>query len=184
MLTLKIPSKSWLNEATNEFVTSPEAVLQLEHSLISVSRWEAKWKKPFLDEHSKGFTTEEFRDYIRCMTINRNVGQFVYYSIRPDQFEEIRKYISDSHTATTIRDSRKNKQRGKSRVVTSELVYCWMFLNNIPIECEKWHFNRLMMLIQVCSLEGRKGDTMSQREVMQQNRALNSMRKFKHGTKG
>lgn len=183
MFKLKVKPKEWINDNTGEFISSPETVLQLEHSLISISKWEAKWKKPFLDVNSKGFSIEEFRDYIRFMTINKNVNPFVYYAITPAQFDEVKAYMGDTHTATVIRDSRKSK-RGKSRIITSELIYYWMFTNNIAIECEKWHLSRLMTLIQVCFVEGRQGEKMSPREIMKQNQALNSMRKFKHGTKG
>ena len=183
MLEIVIPSRSWINEATNEFVISEERKLQLEHSLISVAKWEAKWKRSFMDSHTKGLSVEEYRDYIRCMTITRGVDPMVYFALTPNNFEEIQKYIGDPHTATTIRDSH-HKGKRSSKVVTAELVYYWMFSNNIPLECEKWHFGRLMTLIQVCFIESNGSKPMSQREIMKQNSALNAMRKAKHHTKG
>lgn len=184
MLKMKVASRRWLQDTTGTIFTSPETTLLLEHSLISISKWEAKWKIPFETTFTSGLEVEQFRDYVRCMTINKGVDNLVYFAITPKQFEEIQQYIGDPATATTIRDTRK-KTSHKKKVVTSELVYYWMFSNNIPLGCEKWHFNRLMTLIQVCFLEGGgAGGKMSQREVLKQNALLNSMRKQRHHTKG
>lgn len=183
MLKVNVPVREWLDEKTNEFIRSPQTTLTLEHSLISVSKWEAKHRKPFSTSFEAGMSVEDFRDYVRCMTIGKTVDQMTYYALSPKNFEQIQQYISDPCTATTIRNTRKNKKRN-NKVVTAELVYCWMFSNNIPMECEKWHFNRLMTLIQVCFLENREPEKMSKRDVMKQNSALNAMRRSKCHSKG
>lgn len=184
MLKLHIPATEWYDEEREIFVYQTKACdLMLEHSLLSLSKWEAKWKKPFLEEN-KNATDEEFLDYVRCMTINQGVESMVYYNLTDTNIDAIRQYINDPMTATTIKD-RTNKRKSKAKqIVTSELIYSWMVKYSIPFECQKWHLNRLMMLIRVCSLEGGKGEKMSQAEIMRENATLNELRKAKYKTRG
>lgn len=183
MLKLHVPEREWFDDATQTFVLqSKPCDLMLEHSLLSLSKWEAKWKKPFLDDSSQR-SDMEFLDYVRCMTINQGVDQMVYYNLTPDLIEQIRKYIEDPMTATTIR-RRQNKRPGARKVVTSELIYSWMIHYGIPFECQKWHLNRLMMLIEVCGIESGGQKKMSKAEIMKENASLNSMRKAQRKTKG
>lgn len=183
MLKLHIPAREWFNEATQEFVLQSKACdLMLEHSLLSVSKWEAKWKKPFLDDKIPR-TDEEFLDYVRCMTINQGVDPIVYYNLTPPLIKQIRKYIDDPMSATTVA-RHQNKRPGAKKTVTSELIYFWMISYGIPFECQKWHLNRLMKLVEVCGAESGGQKKMSKAEIMRENAAINAMRKAKRNTKG
>lgn len=180
MLRLKIPAREFWDEARQEFVPTKEQVLQLEHSLVSVSKWESKWKKPFLSKEEK--TYEETIDYVRCMTITQNVSADTYFALTQENIQEVNNYISDSMTATFF--SGKEPMRGSGKVVTSELIYYWMVALNIPFECQKWHLNRLLTLIKVCNLESAPPKKRSKHDIMAQNRALNAARKKRLGTRG
>lgn len=183
------PKEMW-DPAREEFFETryiPETKLSLEHSLISISKWESKWKKAFLKKEEK--TAEEMLDYIRCMTIEKNVPDEVYMNIPQSEMKRIVDYLEDPMTATHI-NKRPNDNKPPSReVITSELVYYWMIANEIPFECEKWHINRLLSLIQVCSVKnqaaygGKKGGK-STRDLMKHNAALNASRRAKLGSKG
>lgn len=181
MLSIVIPASEKFNEATNEFVYTKETTLQLEHSLLSIAKWESKWHKPFLKDDSK--SQEELIDYIRCMTLTQNVDQNVYLNITSKNLKEVENYINDPMTATTFRDNKNNKK--SKDIVTAEIIYYWMVAQNIPFECQKWHINRLLTLIKVCSI---KNDTnpkkMSKREAMSSNSALNKARRAASGSKG
>lgn len=180
MLILKIPEQEFFNDRTGEFMMCKACTLKLEHSLVSISKWETKWKKPFLKDENK--TAAEFIDYIRCMTINSDVPDDVYYFIGSDDLEKIKAYISDPATATVVHDRRKNRP-GSSEIPTSELIYYWMVSNGIPFECEKWRLNRLITLIKICNVKGNP-QQMSKQEVLAMNAALNNSRKAASGSRG
>lgn len=182
MLELVIPAREWLNERDNTFLSYPETRLLLEHSLLSLSKWEAKWKKPYLDSKAKGRTPEEFIDYVRCMTINKGVDNRVYYNLTNDAIKQITDYINDPMTATKI--TRKDKRPTKQEIVTSELIYYWMISYGIPVEFEKWHLGRLMTLIDVCAIKGGSDKKMSKNEILKQNASLNAMRRAQRHSKG
>lgn len=185
MLKIRIPAREWFDDDTQTFVMqSSPCDIVLEHSLLSLSKWEAKWKKPFLDDQTHK-TEEEFIDYIRCMTVNQGIDPKVYYNITPNIIKSIEEYIGDPMTATTI-NRRQNKRPSRAKkIVTSELIYSWMIKFGIPFECQKWHLNRLMMLIQVCEIEcGGNNQKMSPAEIMRENASLNALRKAKHKTRG
>ena len=181
MLTIMVPESEIYNEATNEFVYTKETTLRLEHSLVSISKWESKWKKPFLGKEKK--TREEALDYVKCMTTTQNVPDTVYMCLTSKNYDEIGKYIEDSKTATWFSD---DNNKPSSEVVTSELIYYWMTAFNIPFECQKWHLNRLLTLIKICSIKNQpKGaKKMSRSAVMKQNSALNKARRARSGSKG
>lgn len=183
MLKLIVPGgQEWFDEVNQEFVSQGKDVtLLLEHSLLSISKWEAKWKKAFLDE-SRPRTPEEELDYIRCMTINQGVDPFAYFNISQKMMHQIHDYINDQQTATTI--TRHKKGRPSRRIVTSEVIYSWMVRYGIPFECQKWHLSRLMRLIEVCEADNGPAEKMPQSEIMKQNAAINAARKAKHKTKG
>lgn len=184
MLKIIVPAREWYDEDKCEFILqSKSCELMLEHSLLSLSKWEAKWKKSFLDEHTKK-SDAEFLDYIRCMTINQGVDAMTYYNLSSENINQIHEYIKDPMTATTIRRHDKSKRPTAKKIVTSELIYAWMIRYGIPFECQKWHLNRLMMLIEVCAIETDGGKKMSQADIMKENAALNEMRKAKRKTKG
>lgn len=180
MLVLKIPEQEYFNQATNEFTSCKACTLKLEHSLVSISKWETKWKKPFLTD--KEMTAAEFLDYIRCMTINQDVPDEVYQLIGHENLKKIQEYIMDPATATTVYDRRKTKA-GKPEVPTSELIYYWMVSNGIPFECEKWRLNRLITLIKICNAKGNP-QQMSKAEIFAMNSMLNNSRRSASGSKG
>lgn len=182
MLKLTIPSREWFDDRTQMFIETKPCELILEHSLLSLSKWEAKWKKPFLDER-KGTTDEEFIDYVRCMTINQGIDSTMYYNLTSDLIAQIRDYVKDPMTATTIRKP-KTTRPGAKKIITSEQIYAWMVQYGIPFECQKWHLNRLMTLIEVCAIESGGQKKMSKSEIMKENASLNAMRRAKHKTKG
>lgn len=181
MLRIVIPAmdEMW-DEAKQEFVSGKEVTLQLEHSLVSLSRWESKWNKAFLKKDEK--TDEEVIDYIRCMTLNRDVDPSVYARLTSADFDKINEYIGAPMTAVYFPDE---KIMGHSKdTVTSELIYYWMIALNIPFECQKWHLNRLFALIKVCNLKNSPPKKMSRSELASRNRALNEARRKKLQTKG
>lgn len=180
MLTITIPERELWDEERAEFVSVKEQTLQLEHSLVSLSKWESKWKKPFLTKEDK--TPEETVDYIRCMTLTPNVKPEVYKCLTHDNVAKINNYISDPMTATTI--NMHGLSKGGKEIVTSELVYYWMVALNIPFECQKWHLNRLITLIQVCNVKNTPPKKMSKRDIMSRNAALNAARRKKYNSKG
>ena len=181
MLTITVPESEVYDEEKNEFIATKETTLRLEHSLVSISKWESKWKKAFLGKEKK--TREEVLDYVKCMTTTQNVPDDVYLCLTRDNFAEIGRYIEDSRTATWFSD---RNNRPTSETVTSELIYYWMTAFNIPFECQKWHLNRLLTLIKICSIKNNpKGaQKMSTSAVMRQNSALNKARRAKFGSKG
>lgn len=179
MLSIVIPEQELWDEAKEEMIYTKRVVLKLEHSLISVSKWEAKWCVPFFDSEK---TTEQTLDYIRCMTLNPDVDLDVYNRLTQENVDAINKYIAAPMTATVINSNEKRKK--SSEFITSELIYYWMIAYNVPVAFEKWHLNRLIMLIRVCSEKNKPPKKMSGREIMSQNRALNAARRARLGTKG
>ena len=180
MLQITIKSVDLWDEAKEEFVASKEQVLQLEHSLVSLSKWESKWCKPFLTKDSR--TAEESIDYIRCMTLTQNVDLDVYKHITQENIDAVARYIDEPMTATTF--SRDNSNPGNSATVTAEIIYYWMITFNIPSEYQKWHLNRLLTLIKVCNIKNQPPKKMSSSEILSGNRALNEARRRALGTKG
>lgn len=198
MLTIIVPYKPaqpakemWDPVKEEFFYTEPEeeikeTKLTLEHSLVSISKWESKWKKAFLKEDKK--TPEQVLDYIKCMTIEKNIPDRVYENIPASEGKRISEYIEDRMTATYINKMPDNKP-GRKDTVTSELIYYWMIANQIPFECERWHLNRLMALIQVCSVKnaamyGNKKGRKHNDSLLKHNAALNAARRAKSGSMG
>lgn len=166
---------------TSEFTYSKPVTLLLEHSLISISKWEAKYHKPFLSNLNK-LTDSEFIDYIRFMSLNNNVDDSIYTNLSRKNIKEIIDYINDSQTATTF--PREVDNRISREIITSELIYYWMIHLNIPSEYQKWHINRLLNLIKICNIKGQPDKKMSQRDIMNQNRQLNALRRAKSHSRG
>lgn len=180
MLELLVPGRELFNEETSEFSYTKEATLQLEHSLLSISAWESKWHKPFLgkDDNRK---LEETIDYIRCMTLNKHVDPSVYNNLTDTEISKVIDYIENPMTATTFRE---NKRPPSREIITSELIYYWMVSLNIPFECQKWHLNRLLTLIQVCNIKNTPPKKMGRKNTINQNHALNQARRASLGTSG
>lgn len=178
MLELVVPASELFDETVG-FIQTKQTVLQLEHSLISISKWESKWKKPYLSDKEK--TNEEILDYIKCMTLTKDVDQNVYFVIASNVqlLKTIANYIDDSMTATTFSDKNKKFSR---EIITSEIIYYWMISFNIPTEYSKWHLNRLLALIKVCGLKNSTPEKMSKMDQAKFNHNLNASR-LKHPRK-
>lgn len=181
MLQIKIPlSPEGWDEEKQEFVEPTSKTIELEHSLLSISKWETKWKKPFFSKENK--TYEEIIDYVKCMTLSKNVDPNVYGYLTKENIETIWKYIDDPMTATKITE--RGPKKPNREIITSEIVYYWMISFGIPFECQKWHFNRLYTLIRVCDIKNSPPKKMSRAETMRHNAALNASRRKKMNTRG
>lgn len=180
MLLITIPARELWDEEKEMFVYTKEQTLQLEHSLVSLHKWESKWCKAFLSKNDK--TEEEITDYIRCMTITPNVDPRVYDYLSRDNVEEIKRYIEAPMTATTISEDKNSKS--SREVVTAELIYYWMISLGIPFECKKWHINSLMTLIKVCNVKNSPPKRRSKRDTASHYAALNAARRKQYNTRG
>lgn len=180
MLSIYIPPAELWDEKRNEFVQFPGKKLQLEHSLVSLAKWEAIWKKPFITKLKVAKTRQETLSYIQCMTITQNVDPYAYQFLTDENLEAIRKYIDDPMTATTFQEQDRSSNEG----ITAELIYYWMIAFNIPFECQKWHLNRLLALIKVCSIKNQPAKKMSNRQILSNNAKLNAARRAALHTKG
>lgn len=180
MLTIVVPGVEMYDEQNEEFVTRNDMTLDLEHSLVSLSKWEAIFEKPFLDTKQK--TTEEVLEYIKLMTLTPNVSDDVYTKLSEENVLAINKYLEAKMTATWFSEA---PGAPKSRdVITAELIYYWMITFQIPFECENWHLNRLFTLIRVCNIKQAKPKKMSRSEIAARNRELNAQRRKQLGTTG
>lgn len=180
MLNLTIPAQEVFDEENSEFIYLPAVNLNLEHSLLALSKWESKWNKPFLDNKEK--TREEFLDYIRCMTINSNVDPRNYYRLTDQMILRVKDYIDSAMTATTFHNLKQSK--ASRETVTSELIYYWMVAAQVPFTAEKWHLNRLFTLLRICEIKSDKPQKMSKKDIYKNNNALNKARRAKMGSKG
>lgn len=181
-LTLEIPDRELFDEKELRFIYSPRTILKLEHSLISLSEWESKWKRPYLvqpvlTEEANRKTLEEERDYIRCMTMNRNpVDPNVYRALNMDEMKQISDYVNDTMSATTVAE--KPGQKPNREIITSEVIYAWMTILRIPFRpAETWHLNRLMKLIAVVSSKQEAPKNMPRAESMRRRHSINSARR-------
>lgn len=180
MLQILVPASEMYDESTGEFIVGKDFTLQLEHSLVSISKWESRWCRAFLSNKPK--TYEETIDYIKCMTITQNVPDDIYSRLTRENIDQINKYIEAPMTATHFMDDKSG--RGGSDTITSELIYYWMIALNVPFECQKWHLNRLLALIRVCNIKNQPAKKMSKNEIMNRNRALNEARRKQLNTRG
>lgn len=180
MLRIIIDGDEVFNENTNEFETVNDIVLDLEHSLFSVSKWEAKYQKPFLTSTKK--ESEEIFEYIKGMLVTPGVDPDVLYKCSQKNIDKIQEYIDSPQSATTF--GHMPERRGPSEVITAELVYYWMVAFNIPFECQYWHINKLFALIRICNIKQSKPKKMSRNEIAQRNRELNAQRRAQLGTSG
>ena len=181
MLQLTItPPEQW-DSKNRVFVYPKGTVLTLEHSLVSISKWESRWCKPFISREPK--THEESIDYIRCMTITQNVDPDIYNYVSAENLREVERYIEAPMTATWFAEDKNTGPKNREQI-TSELIYYWMIALEIPSEYQKWHLNRLLTLIRVCNVKNQPPKKMSQRELMNRNRALNAARKKQFNTRG
>ena len=179
MLEITIPETE-LFDGVKNFIYVKGQTLRLEHSLVSLSKWEAKWHKAYLSKKKK--TLAESRDYVRCMTLNQNMDPNVYLAITPTMLKQVDAYINESMTATTFHN--RKKPGGHQETITAEIIYYWMICHGIPFECQKWHLNRLLTLINVCNAKSQKPKKISQSEQIAFNRKINEANKKKWKTRG
>lgn len=179
MIQLVIPDFEMFDERKSEFNTIKGQTIQVEHSLVSISKWESKWNKPFLNKESK--TINETIDYIRCMCITQNVKPEIFNLITNEIINKVSEYIAADMSATWFNVE---KNETSKEIITSEIIYYWMITYNIPFECQKWHLNRLLTLIRVCSKKNEKPKKMSKSEIINRNRELNNKRRQQSNSKG
>lgn len=182
-LTVTIPARELFNDETGEFSYTKEQRLTLEHSLVSVSKWESRHQESFLSKtKDKSLSPEELLDYIKCMTLTQNVDPEVYNYLPPKVLDEITDYIGNPMTATTFFGDDKNQHSTKK--TTSEEIYYWMFSLGIPIDCQKWHLNRLLTLIRIFNIKNSPDKKMSKQQTMSENARLNALRRAASKSKG
>lgn len=179
MLEITIPGSEQFNEATNEFYNVAPQKLHLEHSLASVAEWESKWHIPFMSKEQK--TAEQTIDYVRCMSLDKNIDLLVYNAIPKGEMDRINAYIDEPMTATTFVKDQNPPSRD---IVTSEIIYYWMTELNIPMECQYWHLNRLLTLVRVCGIKKSPSKKMGKRDLMSRNKALNKSRRSRLKSRG
>lgn len=181
MLEIKINKIEFYDENTELFIETPATIITLEHSLVSLSKWESKWLKPFLSKDS--MPRQEAIDYIRCMTLNEDrVDPLLYNCIPSSELDRVNEYIEHKMTATWFNDKNEKPSR---EIVTAELIYYWMVSLQIPFQpCETWHLTRLLTLIKVCNLKNTPSKKMGRKEQLSNNRRLNAARRQALGTNG
>jgi hypothetical protein len=180
MLELLVKFDEMFDETSDEFISAISVRLRLEHSLVSLSKWESFYKKPFLSKEDK--TDEEIRFYIRLMNIDPDVGSEVFHRLQEEHFNAVNEYINDPQTATWFSEDSSAKRN--TEVITAELIYYWMIAFTIPVEFETWHLNRLLTLIRVCNLKNSKPKKMGRAEAAAKQRTLNEQRLREFGTTG
>ena len=186
MLEITIQGQELWNDEIQEFIPITNGQkIQLEHSLVSLSKWESKWKTPFLGKNGikDERTNEQIIDYIRCMTITQNVKPEIYANLDDKTLLQIKDYIADPMTATWFNDRNGETQKQKD-TITSEVIYYWMIAQNIPMECQKWHLNRLLTLIRVCGIKNAPPKKIGKRDAMSSRTALNNARRAQLNSKG
>lgn len=178
MLELVINGGEMWDPVREEFVNTSTTTLKLEHSLVSISKWEAKYKRAFLSEKEGPKNDEEVIDYIRFMTLNEVPDPSIYNSMSRDTVEIVLKYMEDSQTATTFNEAN-SRRRGRRNIkrITAEIIYWEMITLGIPLECENWNFNRLMTLIRVCDEKETPTKKMSQNDILRQYASVNAKRR-------
>lgn len=182
MLELVITEKEFYQPETNQFIQIPGCTLTFEHSLISLSKWESKWQIPYFDGNQK--TTKQDTDYIRCMVIGPIKDDRIFDTLSSDELLQIQTYMGAAMTATTFSAPKNVRNKSKKEVMTAEVIYAHMFAQSIPMECQKWHLNRLLTLLKVCDLQNAPKEKMSKKQTAMWNAEQNAARRAKYNTRG
>lgn len=182
MLKLIIPGKELFDEETQRFEYTDPFELEMEHSLVSLSKWESFYEKPFLSDQPK--TREETIYYLECMCLTEGFDVSQLSTLSAEELDQVNKYISKKQTATWFSESSEPGRAKSSQVITSEVIYYWMISLNVPMECQYWHLNRLLTLIRVINAKNQPAKKMSKAEAAARSRELNKMRKAQLGTQG
>jgi len=180
MLKLIIPQEESFDEATNRFVVTKATILEFEHSLASLSKWESTFERPFLSNDKK--SSEEVIAYVEMMLLTPDVSVETLESLTQVHYDKINQYISSKQTATTINEVRKGGRGGE--VITAEIIYYWMVSMGIPFECQYWHLNRLLMLIKVINRKNEPSRKLGRNEAARKQRELNEQRRAQFNTRG
>ena len=178
-ITVPMAPEGW-DDVKQEFVEPECKELQLEHSLVSLSKWESKWRKPFLSDKEKN--DEEVLDYIKYMTLTPNVDEEVYKHLTRANYDMIHAYINAPMTATTFSEDKGGKRNRE--IITAELIYYWMVAQNIPFECQYWHLNRLLTLVRVCNIKNQPPKKRSKKDTANRYAQLNAARRKQYNSKG
>jgi hypothetical protein len=179
MLKLTVLGSEVFDETTSEFKTSGDVVLELEHSLVSLSKWESEFEKPFLTNDPK--SVDEIVGYVKAMCLTPDIPETIFKKLSGENFQEINLYIDSTMSATTFSERRPQRSQ---EIVTSELIYYWMTVYNIPFECETWHLNRLFTLIRICNIKQDKPKPMSRADQAAEQRRLNAERRARFNSTG
>lgn len=180
MLTITVGVEEYFDEQTETFVEQGGIAIDLEHSLVSLSKWEQIFEKPFLAEGEK--TTEEVLAYVQCMCLTPNIPPEVFQNLSDKNYSEINTYIDAKMTATWFNEAQPSTR--SSEKITSELIYYWLVAFQIPFECQYWHLNRLFTLIKVFNIKNSKPKKMSRAELAERNRTLNAQRRAELDSQG
>jgi hypothetical protein len=181
MLRLLVDAQELFDEETQTFIMAGGFVIELEHSLLALSKWESKFEKPFLGQEEK--TSEEILAYIEMMIVSPDPSDGVLQKLSQEHFEEIRRYVDSRQSATTFRENR-NRPQSRKQTISAELIYFWMISYKIPLECETWHLNRLFSLLRICEIQNTPQKKRSAREIAAERRTLNEQRRAELGTRG
>lgn len=183
MLKLSLPSRDVWDDEKEEFSTIGGQEIELEHSLYTLAGWEAKWHTQFAK--NEGLTYKQLLDYIRnfmCQT--PNVPSTAWLTLDEETLRKIQEYMEDSHTGTSIKSLKTAKPQTKREVMSAEIIYCYMVQLGIPFECERWHLNRLLTLIDVCAIKSGPPKKMSRQESIALQRQQNASMRAKLGSRG
>ena len=181
MLKLHIEKSEFFDQRTRKFIDVPEMDIELEHSLVSLSKWEEIWEIPFLNSDNK--TNEQVSSYVECMLLTENVPPVFLQTLTSEQYAAINDYISAKRTATTFSNHAPQKNSGE--FVTGELIYYWLVALQIPFQpTETWHLNKLLTLVKVVNAKNTPPKKMSRSEIASRQRQLNAARRAKYGTNG
>lgn len=176
------------DEETNTFLHPVGKKLHLEHSLLSISKWEAEWEIPFLNTDK---TSEQSLSYIKCCVLDDDFDELLLNTLSDKNILDFNAYLSKGMTAKKIIDlrsslsqKRKSRRPASQKALTSEDIYYSMIQFHVWKECEEWPLQRLLSLLQLCSLKSNSTGEMSKSDQAKFYREENARRKAKYHTNG